>query len=292
MRAGRFDRKIYINLPNLQERKQIFDFYLKRVVTESDVNAEVMARRTLWNSPSDIDAMVREAGIIALREKRKTINMKDLSAAYDRITYGDKSNIKMNQEDKLWTAYHEAGHAILAYLCHPKDDVVKATVIPRRGALGFVSHLPREEHYSHNKEYFLAQIKILIASYAAEQLKYNSSSSGVGGSGADFDRALRIARSMVWSYGMGKSGIIGDYQTCGGRRMVSAEIRKTLESDAQDILQGCLKEVREILSSHKDLFEAFAQELCRKEELEYDEIQAIFDKFNVKPLSRRAPLSV
>lgn len=291
MRAGRFDRKIYITKPNLKERKEIFDFYLSKVSKAPEVNADVLARRTLWFTPSDIDAMIREAGIIALRERREIITNKDLSEAYDRIIYGNKSNIIMNDEDKKWTAYHEAGHAILAYLIHPKDDVVKATVIPRKGFLGYVAHLPREEHYSHNREYFLAQIKICIASYAAEDLIYHSTSGGVGGGrGSDFNTALNIARDMVWSYGMGKSGLIGDYRYLyNSDTMMSQKTKETLENDVQDVLQTCLKEVREVLTNHKDLFIYFAEELYKKEELEYDEIQAIFDKFDVKPLSGRDP---
>lgn len=290
MRSGRFDRKIYITRPNLKERKEIFTFYLSKVKTDGQVNVDMLSRRTVYYSPSDIDSMIREAGLIALREKRDVITMKDLSEAYDRVTYGNKSNIVMTDEDKKWTAYHETGHAILAYLTHPKDDVVKATIIPRKGFLGFVSHKPPHEHYSHNREYYLAQIKISIASYVAEQLTFNSTTSGVGGGpGSDFNTALGIARNMVWSYGMGKSGLIGDYRYLGNyENMVSNEIKEKLENDVQDILQTCLSEVREILTKHKDLLEYFAQELLRKEELEYDEIQAIFDKFNIKPLTRNS----
>ena len=290
MRAGRFDRKIYIHNPNLKERKEIFDFYLSKVQIDNQVNSSVLARRTLWYTPSDIDAMIRESGIIALRDRRKKINMKDLSEAYDRVTYGNKSNIIMNEEDKKWTAYHESGHAIMAYLIHPKDDVVKATIIPRKSALGFVSHQPREEHYSHNREYYFAQIKICIASYVAEDLTYSSTSSGVGGGpGSDFNTALRIARNMVWSFGMGKSGYIGDYRyLCDFNKTVSNGVKEVLENDVQDILQTCLKEVREILTQHNDLLVYFAEELYKKEELEYDEIQAIFDKFDIKPISGRS----
>ncbi|MDP2653722.1 MAG: AAA family ATPase [Candidatus Omnitrophota bacterium] len=291
MRAGRFDRKIYVNRPNLKERKELFDFYLHRIKTDGSINTDILARKTLWFSPSDIDSMVREAGLIALREHRQTIATKDLSEAYDRVTFGEKSNIIMTEEDKEWTAYHEAGHAILAYLIHPKDDVIKATIVPRRGALGFVFHRPGEESYSYNKEYFLAQIKIALASYAAERIKFGSTSSGVGGGpGADFDTALEIAQAMVWSYGMGKSGLIGDYWY--NTTLASNKTRETLDADVQDILQTCLAEVTETLKQNNDLFEFFSQELLKKEELEYDEIQAIFDKFNVKPISRRSPLSV
>jgi cell division protease FtsH len=292
-RAGRFDRKIYIHRPNLKERKDIFSFYLNRVKTSPEVRIDILARKTLWCTPSDIDALVREAGIIALREKRDQLTMKDLTEAYDRVTYGMKSNINMTAEDKKWTAYHEAGHAILAYLIHPKDDVVKATIVPRKGFLGFVSHLPREEHYSHNREYFLANIKICIASYVAEMMTFNSTTSGVGGgSGSDFNTALNIARDMVWSYGMGKSGYIGDYRYLDyADNMTADPIKNVLELDSQDILQTCLKEVRETLTKHKDLFIYFAEELLKKEELEYDEIEAIFNKFGVTPFSRPADLN-
>lgn len=289
MRAGRFDRKIYVGKPNLSERKELFKFYLSRVSADANVSPDILARKTLWFTPSDIDSMVREAGIIALREKRTTLTMKDLSEAYDRVSFGDKSNIIMTQEDKVWTAYHEAGHAILAYLVHPKDDIIKATIIPRKGALGFISHRPGQESYSYNREYFLAQIKIAIASYAAERIKFGSTSSGVGGGpGADFHTALKIAESMVWSYGMGQSGLIGDFSHS---QLIGGKTRETLDADVQEILQTCLKDVTDILTQHKDLFEYFSQELLKKEELEYDEIQAIFDKFNVKPLSGRSPLS-
>jgi cell division protease FtsH len=295
MRAGRFDRKIYINRPNLQERKDLFTFYLSKVTKAADVNIGILARRTLWYTPSDIDSMIREAGIIALSDQRRTeITMHDLSVAYDRITYGIKSNIMMTPEDKKWTAYHEAGHAIMAYLIHPKDDVVKATIIPRKGFLGFVSHRPREEHYSHNREYFLADIKICIASYVAEMMTFNSTTSGVGGGyGSDFNTALNTARRMVWSYGMGKSGYIGDYHHSYlfmdyTDHMTADPIKNVLEADVQDILQICLQEVREILTKHKDLFVYFAEELLKKEELEYDEIEAIFKKFEVTPFSRPA----
>lgn len=296
MRAGRFDRKIYIDLPNLKERKDLFEFYLSKVQSTNDVNPSMLARRTLYYSPSDIDAMIREAAIIALRYKRDVVNMKDLSEAYERITYGNKSNIKMTDEDKHWTAYHEAGHAILAYLTHPKDDVVKATIVPRKGFLGFVSHRPPQEHFGHNREFFLAEIQICVASYVAEQMKFGSTGRGVGGGpGSDFHTALSIARRMVWSYGMGKSGIIGDYASqvsySGNDPRLSDSMRETLEQDVQDILQGCLKQVREVLSEHKELFFYFAEELFKKEDLEYDDIEKIFKKFNVKPTSGRLPLS-
>lgn len=295
LRSGRFERKIYINRPNLNERKELFKFYLKKVNVDPSANIEMLARKTLGFSPADIDAMIRESGLIAVRNRRDIITLKDLSMAYDRVTLGEKSNILMSPEDKKWTAYHEAGHAILTYLIHPKDDVVKATIIPRRGLLGFVSHRPLEEHYSYNREFFLAQIKICVASYVAENMIFGSTTSGVGGGpGSDFHTALAIARNMVFSYGMGKSGIIGDFQHHHMNpyrqpvAILSSKTLETLDMDVQDILQTCIKDVQEILTKNKDLFIYFAEELLKKEELEYDEIEEIFNKFGVKPLTRLA----
>lgn len=292
MRAGRFDRKIYVTNPNLEERKELFQFYLSRVKADTNIDTDLLSRKALGFSPSDIDNMIREAGLIALRESRSNISLKDLSAAYDRVMFGMKSNITLTKDEKVWTAYHEAGHAVIAYLTHPTNDVIKATIIPYKGSLGFISQRPVEELHSANKGHLLANIKVSLASYVAETLKFGTTSSGVGGgSNSDFASAMRIAQSMVWRLGMGKSGLIGDFYArtdSYGQPLISEKTKEILDNDVQDILQGCLKEVKEILSGHHELFESFAQELLKKEELEYDEIVAIFDKFNLKSASRPA----
>ena len=292
MRAGRFDRKIHVTRPNLEERKQLFEFYLSRVKTEKQMDCEILARKALWFSPSDIDSMIREAGLIALRENRVVINMKDLSSAYDRVTFGMKANITLSRKEKTWTAYHEAGHAVIAYLTHPTDDVIKASIIPHKGNLGFVFHTPMEERHSSRREDLLAEIKVSLASYVAERLKFGSTSSGVGGgSGSDFDTAMRHAHNMVWYYGMGKSGLIGDFHALrdysGRPAFLSEKTKEILDNDVQDILQTCLREVEEILRANEKLLEFFAEELIKKEELEYDEIEAIFKKFGLQSAARQ-----
>jgi len=290
MRAGRFDRKIHVTLPNLKEREELFNFYLKKINHDETVRADILAKKAVWFSPSDIDNLIREASIIALREKVRKVSMKDLSEAYDRVLFGLRSNITLTDKEKHWTAYHEAGHAVIAYLLHPTDDVIKATIIPHKGMLGFVSHRSAEELHTHTKEKFLADIKVSLASYVAEKMKFGTTSSGVGGGrGSDFDHAMRIAHTMVYSLGMGKSGLIGDFSaltTPYGAHMISPKTQEVLDQDVQDILQTCLKEVTETLEGKKELLEYFAQELLKKEELEYDEIEGIFNKFNVTPLSR------
>lgn len=290
MRAGRFDRKIHITLPNLEERGQLFKFYLGRIKTDASIDPGILARKALWFSPSDIDAMVREAGLIALRDHRHVVTGKDMSEAYDRVTFGLKANITLSDKEKLWTAYHEAGHAVIAYLTHPTNDVIKATIIPHKGSLGFIYQRPVEELHSLNKEHLLANIKVSIASYAAESIRFNATSSGVGGgSGSDFETAMRIAHNMVWRLGMGKSGLIGDFHaamTPAGHSLLSEKTRETLDGDVQALLQSCLAEVTEILNGKRALLDDFAGELLRREELEYDEIVAIFDRHGLKSASR------
>ncbi len=295
LRAGRFERKIYVNKPNLKERKEIFEFYLKRVEVSADekVDTDLLARKTLWFSPADIDYMVREAGLLSLREKRDKIVMKDLNEAYDRVSFGTRSNIVLTEKEKVWTAYHEAGHAVIAYLKHPANDVIKATIVPHRGALGFVSQRPTEELHSTNREHLLANIKVSLGSYAAEMIKFATTTSGVGGGpGSDFYNAMQIAHSMVWRYGMGKSGLIGDFHALASRSgdnfVISEKTKETLDADVQDILQSCLKEATQILNEKRELLDAFAQELINKGELEYDDIEAIFQKFGIQPASRPA----
>jgi cell division protease FtsH len=293
MRAGRFERKVYVNKPNLKERKEIFDFYLKRVdiKPEDNIDVNLLARKTLWFSPADIDYMVREAGILALREKRDKITMKDLNAAYDRVSFGTRSNIVLTDKEKEWTAYHEAGHAIIGYLCHPTNDIIKATIIPHRGALGFVFHRPTEELHSSNKEHLIANIKVSLGSYAAENIKFGTTSSGVGGGpGSDFYTAMQIAHAMVWRFGMGKSGLIGDFYslTKHDASFISEKTKEILDADVQEILQTCLKDVANILNQNRALLDAFSIELMNKGELEYDEIESIFKSFGHTPASRPA----
>ncbi|MDP8213072.1 MAG: AAA family ATPase [Candidatus Zapsychrus exili] len=291
MRAGRFDRKIHITKPNLDERKDLFEFYLTKVKAEDKIDPQLLARKALFFSPSDIHSMIREASLIALRDARDTVSMKDLSEAYDRVTFGMKSNITLTKEEKIWTAYHEAGHAVIAYLLHPTNDVIKATIIPHKGSLGFVYQRPIEELHSSNKELLLANVKVSIASYVAEQLKFGSTSSGVGGGrGSDFDNASRIVQAMVWQYGMGKSGLIGNFMAhtdASGQPIMSEKIKEVLDSDTQSILQDCIEEVKRTLSEKQDVLETFAQKLLEKEELEYDEITTIFDKFGIQPASKK-----
>jgi len=281
MRAGRFDRKIYVSKPGLEDRNKLFKYYLSKAQSDPEIDNDILAKRTVGFSPADIANMIREASLIVIRNKRGKITYKDLSQAYDRVVFGLKSQIVLSEKEKEWTAYHESGHAIIAYLTHPTDDVIKASIIPHRGALGYVGRRPKEEIYAPSREWFIANIKTFLGGYAAEKTKFGSTSSGVS---SDFKAALGLAHDMVYRYGMGESGILGNFDALmptsayPQASLLSEETKRNIDKDVQKILNLSLIEVSEILNSEKELLEYFAKELLTKGELEYDEIVEIFKK--------------
>jgi len=174
--------------------------------------------------------------------------------------------------EKRNTAYHEAGHLIVLYALHPTDDVFKASIISRRSTLGVVYPQPKEELYTHNKEKLLADIKVDLAGYVSEKLKCGSTSTGVS---SDFKNAMKIAHSMVWQLGMSDKEYLGDY-TAVPKEQISEKMKEDLDMETQKIFHKCLKDVEELLRKESALLDRFANELIEKNELEYDEIEAIF----------------
>ncbi len=170
LRPGRFDRKIYVELPNLEEREHLFEYYLKDAKYDSTVDNKRLARLTVGNSPADIANLVHEAALIAVRNKKQAISMKEITEAYARVEMGIKHKVVFSQEERMKIAYHEAGHAVSMYFLAPHKDVFKATILARGGALGFVMPQPREEIHVRTRDQYLGDIKVSLGSYAAEKL--------------------------------------------------------------------------------------------------------------------------
>jgi cell division protease FtsH len=283
LRPGRFDRKIYVDKPSLDDREKLLAYYLKTVkFDETNVKLDRLARITVGSTPADIANLVREAALIAVRNSQQLITMKDIDEARERIALGIKRRIKLSEKEKLQIAYHEAGHAIVTYLVAPTKDVFKITITPR-GHTGGVTWVPeREEIFIEDQKQLLNEIKICLGSFAAEKIKLGFTTSGVGG---DFANALYTAHNMVWRMGMGKSGLIGDfhaldfYRRVGGIPLISEEMKGVLDKDTQQIMHTCLEEVTTLLKKEEHLLDRLAQELVLKEELNYDEIESIFREF-------------
>lgn len=275
LRPGRLDRKVYINKPNLEGREAVFGLYMKKIKHDSSLDAKRLARRTIGYSPAEIENAVKESALIATRNKRDVVTWNDMTEALDRIELGFKVKLSVNSKEREMTAYHETGHLIATYLLHPRNDVFKASILPRKNTLGVVYHVPTEEWHSQDKETLLAQIKVAFGGFAGERVKYGTSTSGVS---SDFKSAMGIAHTMVWKLGMGASNLVGDF-TIVPQGQLSKEVITQLNNDTQKIMNESLKEVEDLLRKEKALFERFAQELIAKGELQYDEIEAIFMEF-------------
>ena len=275
LRPGRFDRKIYITLPNLKEREALFDFYLKKVKASPNVDVSKLARKAVGKSPAEIENIVKEAALFATRENKETIDMSDISAAMDRIDLGLESHMIMTPKEREMTAYHEAGHAVTLYYLHPTDDVFKATIKSRGSALGLVAHNPKEELHTENKEKLIADIMVALAGYSSEKIKYGTTSTGVS---SDFTKAMAIANAMVWRFGMGETGFVGDF-TAIPKENLSTDLKEKLNEQTMAILNLCLKRVDKYLIEQWDIVDKMAQALLEKEELDYDDIEELFIKY-------------
>ena len=275
LRPGRFDRKVYITRPGLEGREKLFQYYLGKVKHEASIDIGHLARKAVGKSPAEIESIVKEAALIATRNGKDLVSYKEITEAIERIELGVKNKIKMQDSEKQMTAFHEAGHLLAIYFLHPTDDVFKASIIPRKTSLGVVHHQPREEYFSHDRDKLLADIKCAVAGYVAERVKKGVTTTGVS---ADFANAMRIAHFMVWKLGMGPSGHIGDF-TIIPEHELSETIKTKLNEDTNQILKGCLDEVEQLLKREKVVFERFAHELLVRQELEFDEIEAIFAEY-------------
>lgn len=278
LRPGRFDRKLYITKPRLEGREEIFKFYLSKVRHDADINIGHLARKSVGKSPADIENIVKEAALIATRNKKEHVGYHEITEAIERIELGVKRRVKMTLREKEMTAYHETGHLIVTYLLHPTDDVFKASIVPRKSSLGVVHHQPREEQFGHDQQWMLANIKTSLAGYAAEKMKFGVTTDGVS---SDFKNAMNIAHNMVWRIGMGGSGYVGDYSLVDDSQ-ISEEVKTSLNKDTNAILKQAIEDVEALLKKHEDVFERFAQELLRREELEYDDIEAIFKEYGIE----------
>jgi cell division protease FtsH len=275
LRPGRFDRKIYIDKPGLDGREKLFKYYLAKVKHDPNIDVNRLAKRSVYKSPADIDNIIKESALIATRHKNELVTYKDISEAIERVDLGMKRKRILTPTEKRNTAYHEAGHLIVMYVLHPTNDVFKASIVSRRYSLGVVYSQPREELYSHNREKLLADIKVSIAGYVAEKLKCGSTSEGVS---SDFKNAMGIAHSMVWRLGMSEKGYLGDYTVIPDGQL-SERIKEDLHHETQKIFHTCIKDVEDLLKKESAILDRFAKELVEKEELEYDEIEAIFAEY-------------
>ncbi len=284
LRPGRFDRKIYIDRPSLEGREKVFEYYIKKVKYDKNIDLGRLARKAVYKSPAEIDNIIKEAALIATRNKRDTVSYADLSEAMERIDMGLKHKKQMTKEEQEMVAHHEAGHLVTMYILHPTEDVFKASIISRKESLGAVYGQPREELYTRSKVALLADIKVSLGGYVSEKLHSGTTSSGVTD---DFNKAMQRAHTMVWRLGMSDAGLVGDYSVIPPTQL-SESLKEKLNAETNKIMKACLKDVEDLLKKEWQIVERFVKELLEKEELEYDEIEDIFKEYGKTHFSKPA----
>mgnify|MGYP001395627616 CR=1 FL=1 len=280
MRAGRFDRQIYVDMPDLNERKEIFDVHLKPLKLEKKLDKDFLARQTPGFSGADIANICNEAALIAARKKKDTVQKQDFLDAVDRIIGGlEKKNKIISKQEKKTIAYHEAGHATVSWMLEHANPLVKVTIVPRGRSLGAAWYLP-EERSLNTTEQILDEMCSALGGRAAESIIFNKISTGAL---SDLEKVTKQAMAMVTIYGLDeKIGNISYYdsqnQGYGFTKPYSEETAKIIDQEIKKIIDGQYKRAQAILKKHEDKLHQLANKLLETEVIFKEDLEIIFGK--------------
>jgi len=279
MRAGRFDRQIHVDLPDLKERGEIFEVHLRKLKLPKDFDVEFLAKHTPGFSGADIANVCNEAALIAARNDKTEVDKQDFLDAVDRIIGGlEKKSKLITQEEKVSIAHHEAGHATVSWLLPHANPLFKVTIVPRGSTLGAAWYLP-EEHVLMTKEQMIEEMCSLIGGRVAEEITTGNISSGALN---DLERLTKMAYGMVSMYGMSdKVGNISFYDSTGSRgydltKPYSEKTAELIDAEVKAIVAQVHDRSRELLESHREGFEALAARLVEKEVVFAEDMEEIF----------------
>ncbi len=282
LRPGRFDREIVVSLPDIKGREGILKVHTRRIPLADDVNIAVLARGTPGMSGAQLANLVNEAALNAARFDRRAVTMHDFEEAKDKVLMGkERRSMVMSEKEKRNTAYHEAGHALVAYFLPDADPLHKVTIIPRGRALGVTMQLPEEDKYNYTKEYMLANITILLAGRAAEEIFLGSSTTGASN---DMERTTSLARKMVCEWGMSDLGPLtfgkNEEQIFLGREIsrhkdYSEKTAIKIDDEVRSIISTSDLKSREILKGYREALVRLAEALLEYETLDSSEITAV-----------------
>lgn len=285
LRPGRFDRQISVSLPDLIGREAILEVHAKKVKLAPDVNLKVIARGTPGFSGADLANLINEAALLTARHNRKVITMIEFDLAKDKILMGaEKRSLQMSDEEKKLTAYHEGGHAIVAFYQPESDPIHKATIIPRGRALGMVQHLPERDQISVTFAKMKAQLATYMAGRVAEEIIFGPEKITSGAS-SDIQGATNIARAMVTQWGMSdKIGYVchateNDRYLVGGNRSEpnSSDTANLIDVEVKRFIDEAYKKAKSILNEHLDKLHDLAKSLLHYEMLTGEEIRSLLE---------------
>ena len=307
LRPGRFDRQVVVPLPDVRGREQILRVHMRRVPLGEDVKPALIARGTPGFSGADLANLVNEAALFAARANKRIVGMDEFERAKDKIMMGaERRSMVMTEEEKRMTAYHEAGHAIVAMTVPEHDPVYKVTIIPRGRALGLTQFLPEQDRYSMSKRRLESTIATLFGGRVAEELIFGPEAVTTGASN-DIERATELARNMVTKWGLSdKLGPLTYTEETGevflGRsvtqhKQVSDVTAHAIDEEVRRVIEGNYKRAREILTAALDKLHAMAETLIKYETIEDEQLKDIMAGRTPKPpsgwddsLSHRPPM--
>lgn len=294
LRPGRFDRQVVVPNPDVSGREKVLKVHVRKVPLAPDVDLKVLARGTPGFSGADLMNLVNEAALMAARKNKRFVTHQEFEDAKDKIMMGaERRTMAMTDDEKKLTAYHEAGHAIIALKVAGIDPIHKATIIPRGRALGMVMTLPENDTYSFSREKALARLTMLFGGREAEIIKFGPAKVTSGASG-DIQMATSLARSMVMEWGMSERlGRVryksNDQEVFLGHSVtqstnMSDETAKLIDQEVRKLIEDGEASARDILTTYNDQWEAIAQALLEYETLTGDELRALMDgKQPVRP---------
>ena len=293
LRPGRFDRQVVVPLPDVRGREQILKVHMRKVPLDEDVKPNLIARGTPGFSGADLANLVNEAALFAARANRRVVSMEHFEKAKDKIMMGaERRSMVMSEKEKLNTAYHEAGHAIIGYLMPEHDPVYKVTIIPRGRALGVTMYLPEEDRYSMSKQHLESMISSLFGGRIAEEMILGASGVTTGASN-DIERATEIARNMVTKWGLSErlgpltysedDGEVFLGRSVTQHKQVSDETAHAIDEEVRNIVDANYSNAKKLLEKNVDKLHAMAKALIKYETLDDSQIKDIMDGREPQP---------
>lgn len=294
LRPGRFDRQVVVGLPDVRGREQILNVHVKKVPLGKDVDTATIARGTPGFSGAELANLVNEAALNAARHNKRVVSMNEFEEAKDKLLMGaERRSMAMNEHEKINTAYHEAGHAIVGKLVPEHDPVYKVSIIPRGRALGVTMYLPEQDKVSQSRIGLLSNISTLFAGRIAEELMFGTDAVTTGASN-DIERATQIARSMVTRWGFSKRLAPMQYEKdnegsayLGGSSTtmisMSDETAKIIDEEVTEIINSCYKKAQDLLEANKDILENMKDALLKYETIDADQIDDLMNRKEVRP---------
>lgn len=289
LRPGRFDRQVYVGLPDIRGREQILKVHMRKVPIDERVSASVIARGTPGFSGAELANLVNEAALMAARGNKRLVTMEDFEKARDKIMMGaERKSMVMSEKEKENTAYHEAGHAIIGCLVPEHDPVHKVSIIPRGRALGVTHYLPEEDKYSYSKRALESSLCSLFGGRIAEEMTLGLDGVTTGASN-DIERATSLARNMVTKWGLSaKLGPLHYGEEEGAypgmaTQQYSGETSKQIDEEVRRIIHECYARSTKILEENRDILEAMKNALMEYETIDSEQVADLMARRKVRP---------